>query len=1061
MQRVDLVDEPSSIDGDLPFRLLADHLPALCFMADGGGRVRWCNRRWYDYTGALPGADPHEIWPSLHDPTLLDEIQARWDASIRSGEAGEMVVLLRGADARFRPFLTRAEPVKAPDGSVRCWLGTMTEIGEQREAEQNQRFLVQLGDALRDKSDPAEILFVTGRQLGTHLGLRRVGYGEVEEDGNTVIAGGRGWQPTDEPAVTEMLSLDSFGRGMADQLRRGEVSVIADTLIDPMTHGAAEVQSAYDIRASVTVPLIKNGRLAAVLYAQDSSPRAWRDAEVQLIREVAERTWATLERASAETARSESEQRLRESEARLRAIVDATPECVKLVAPDGSLDHMNAAGLRMLEADTDADALGRDIVKVIAPEHRARWRENHKRVCAGESLVWEFDVIGLKGTRRHMETHAVPLADAHGRMQQLAVTRDISTRKATEAALAESEARFRGVIETAHEGIWLVDREARTLFANQRMADLLGTTREEMQQRSVPDYSFAEDLEDTRQRIGNNLSGNPEQFEFRFRRTDGTPLPVLAATAPLRDGEGNIVGAVGMFSDLTERKQAEEKLRESEALLAAFMKHAPIGMYLKDADGRYLMLNPEMAKVFDRPLEEVVGESAAELFGPEEAAMIAEFDREILASGRSRRVEEHLPGRDDYEWSLVVRFPLALDEEKSTRIGGFDIDISDRKRAEAELQRSREALYQSEKLTALGSLLAGVSHELNNPLSVVLTLSELLEQKASGTPFSERAAKIHAAAARCGKIVQTFLAMARQRAPVRQSVSVNALVSGALELTAYSLRTGGVQIVQELAESLPLIEADADQLGQVLVNLLVNAQHALLERDTQRVLTIRTSADERSRRVRVEVEDNGPGVAPEIRRRIFDPFFTSKPQGQGTGIGLTFSLGIVEAHGGTLRLDDPPDGGARFTIELPARGEAMPAPGNGNERTAESASGRALVIDDEPDLGDALAEMLADEGYRVDVVRSGEDAKKMIALHDYDAVLSDLRMPGVDGPSLLDWLEDEHPYLVRRLAFVTGDTLGPTAARFLDRARRPFLEKPFDLSGLRRILAELGEGRHG
>lgn len=1058
MHRAELATaELLSVD-DLPFRQLADHLPALCFLADADGRALWCNRRWYDYTGVAPDADVAELWPSLHDPEHRHEALTNWSACIRAGRPGEMIVPFRGSDGRFRPFLTRAEPVRGPEGRVTCWLGTMTEIGEQQDAERNQRFLVQLGDELRDKTDPAEILAVTGQKLGEHLRVLRVGYGEVGSDQNCVEAGARGWQATDDPRLPVKVELDSFGLELADRLRRGEVSVVADTLSDPAVGGSAAVHLSFQIAASITVPLVKEGRLAALMYAHSATPRTWQASEVQLVREVAERTWATLERASAEAARRESEEKLRSSEAQLRAIVDATPECVKLVARDGSLHHMNAAGLRMIEADSES--IGTDILRVIAPEHRDHWREYHKRVCAGESLVWEFDVIGLKGTRRRMETHAVPLRGEDGRVHQLAVTRDVTERKATEIALAESEERFRRVIETAHEGIWLVDGRGTTLFVNERMAGLLGTTRDEMRGKRVPDFCFEEDLDAARERIANNLAGRREQFEFRFRRQDGSALPVLAATTPLHNSAGQVIGAVGMFSDLTERKRAEEKLRESEALLAAFRNNAPIGMYMKDSDGRYLMINPEMEKVFGLPARKVLGRTADELFGPGEATMINGYDREILTTGQPRSVEEFLPGRDEYSWSLVVRFPIVLEDGQAMRIGGFDIDISDLKRAESELQRSREALYQSEKLTALGSLLAGVSHELNNPLSVVLTLSELMEQKAAGTPFSERAAKIHAAAARCGKIVQTFLAMARQRAPVRKRVDANELVGSALELTGYSLRTGGVRIVEELAPDLPPIEADADQLGQVLVNLLVNAQHALLEREADRLLTIRTSADERSRAVRIEVEDNGPGIPAEIRRRIFDPFFTSKPQGQGTGIGLTFSLGVVEAHGGSLRLDDPPGGGARFTVELPACAGNSTLAGQEQDGTATAPCGRALVIDDEPDLGDALAEMLRDEGYAVDVTRSGEEAKRLIAEHSYDAILSDLRMPGVDGPALMDWVEDEHPALLSRLAFVTGDTLGPTAARFLERARRPTLEKPFDLAGLRRLLLELGRGRH-
>lgn len=631
----------------------------------------------------------------------------------------------------------------------------------------------------------------------------------------------------------------------------------------------------------------------------------------------------------ADAARREVEERLRESEARQRAIVDATPECVKIVGADGRLCYMNRAGLRMIDARWE-EADGIDVAEVVAPHHRAEWLRNHARVCAGEPVSWEFDVVGLAGTRRRMETHAVPLPGPDGALQQLAVTRDV-----------------------------------------------------------------------------------------------------------------------------TERREAEERLRQSEALLAAFMKNAPVGMYLKDADGRYLLLNPEMGKVFGRPVEEVVGRTAAELFGPEEAAMIAGHDRRIMETGRARSVEEHLPGHDSYEWSMVLRFPVSLAGERPTRIGGFDIDVTERKRTELELARSRDMLHQSEKMTALGSLLAGVSHELNNPLSVVLTLSQLLEAQLAGTPLAERAGKIADAAGRCAKIVGSFLAMARQKAPARARVDLNDVVRSALDLAGFALRAADVAVVRELDPDLPAVEADGDQLAQVVLNLLVNAQHALEEKSGERVLTVRTEADRRRRTVSLSVGDNGPGVPLELRRRVFEPFFTSKPQGRGTGIGLTISLGLVEAHGGTLRLADPQGEGACFVIELPVATARMEREEAGALIDPSPGTGSALVVDDDPEVGDALAELLTREHYRVQVARSGAEAQTFLAERRFDVVLSDLRMPGLDGRALLEWIERERPDQVERLAFVTGDTLGAATSGFLARAGRPVLEKPFSGEALRRLLAEL------
>ncbi len=870
--------------GEAPFRQLADHLPALCFIADRAGRVVWCNRRWHDYTGVPLDADPELAWPGVHDPQLLPGVLKRWSEALRTGEAGEAVVAIRGTDGRYRPFLTRAEPVRDQDGgAIACWLGTMTEISEQHEAERHQRFLVGLNDALRDATDPDSVQGAVRDMLRAHLEADHVDLAKVADIG--AFADVEGW--------AELCAARTWVK-----------------------------QDTQEGRSFIRVPLMRQGTIDAIFELGCDTPRAWRDADVRLVEDVAERSWTALERAAAENAR-------RESEARQRAIVDATPECVKIVSLAGELLYMNSAGLRMIDA-APGQAADLDVISLVAPDHRAAWIRNHGRVCAGEALAWEFDVIGLQGTRRRMETHAVPLAAADGSLQQLAVTRDV-----------------------------------------------------------------------------------------------------------------------------TERREAEERLRESEALLAAFMEHAPVGMYLKDADGRYLMVNPEMSKVFGRPAAQVVGRTATDLFGAGEATMIAAHDRRILDTLEPHSVEEFLPQLEAYGWSLVVRFPVATPGEQP-RIGGFDIDISEHKRAEAELARSREMLYQSEKLTALGSLLAGVSHELNNPLSVVLTLSQVLAAKAEGTPFAERATKIHRAATRCARIVQSFLAMARQKAPERARLDANDLARSALELTGYGLRMAGIDIVQHLDPGLPPLDCDGDQLSQVLLNLLVNAQHALEGSDGPRVLTIATSADAHRRVVTISIADNGPGVPAEIRHRIFEPYFTSKPQGVGTGIGLAFSLGIVEAHGGTLRLEDEPGGGARFVIELPAAVGVAAAEPVRTRHPHPPAAACALVIDDDAEVGDALAELLEQQGYHVKMARSGRQAQALLRRHSYDAVLSDVRMPDLDGRGLFAWLERERPECLPRLGFVTGDTLGSTASHFLAHAGRPVLEKPFDADSLRGFLSLLG-----
>jgi CheY-like chemotaxis protein len=269
------------------------------------------------------------------------------------------------------------------------------------------------------------------------------------------------------------------------------------------------------------------------------------------------------------------------------------------------------------------------------------------------------------------------------------------------------------------------------------------------------------------------------------------------------------------------------------------------------------------------------------------------------------------------------------------------------------------------------------------------------------------------------------------------------------------MRSNGIQVITDFAAGLPPVAADSDQLHQVIVNLLINAQQALQECDGRREIRVSTRHNGEKERVCITVADNGPGIPPEIARRIFEPFFTTKPQGAGTGIGLSFSHGVIEAHGGNLLLENG-EKGATFLIELPVNATPK-AVESAAPVTAESRRGKAMVVDDEPELASSLARFLEREGYRCTVVNSGREAIELAGVQEFDVILSDLRMPDVDGPALLKWLSANRPQMASRLGYVTGDTLGPAAVRFLGDAGRPFIEKPFSRQSIRDLLAELAD----
>jgi two-component system NtrC family sensor kinase len=541
-------------------------------------------------------------------------------------------------------------------------------------------------------------------------------------------------------------------------------------------------------------------------------------------------------------------------------------------------------------------------------------------------------------------------------------------------------------------------------------------------------------------------------------------------------------GIIAISRDLTalklhEQELAEQALRqaESEALHKAVVDTSLDCIIIIDGEGLVVDFNPAAEKLFGYGRDEAVGREISSLIIPESyrTAHHAGLAR-YLASGQTsvigRRVEMEAIAKNGQ--LIPVELAIADVSTGSKRFFTAHIrDLTPAKTAQFEIERQRETLYQKEKLAALGSLLSGVAHELNNPLSIVLGQAMMLRQKVSqeapalpaAQDLAERALRIENAANRCARIVKTFLAMARQRKTERDYVSLPAIVRDAVELLAYSLKTSDVTLSVDVDPALPETFADADLLHQVLVNLIVNARQALEEKGgAERRIFLKAVHEAQSDTIVMTVRDNGPGIPATIRNRIFDPFFTTKPQDLGTGIGLAVSRGLIEAHGGTLELSRPqPKSGAEFIIRLPVAGRETGEPPveEAVPQAAPVAARQAavLIVDDEPDLAELIADIAAGQGYRTLIAASGRAAQAILAENGeaVEAILCDIRMPDGDGPALYDWLSVHRPALIHRIGFVTGDTLGPSAGRFLARTGCPVIEKPFTPQDIGGVLGAL------
>src|SRR5262249_24133685 len=382
------------------------------------------------------------------------------------------------------------------------------------------------------------------------------------------------------------------------------------------------------------------------------------------------------------------------------------------------------------------------------------------------------------------------------------------------------------------------------------------------------------------------------------------------------------------------------------------------------------------------------------------------------------------------------------------------------------LKTTQAQLIQSEKLSGIGEFVAGVAHELNNPLTSVMGFSELLKRSDKDPQHQRYLEMIHQSSLRCQKIVQSLLSFARRHQPERKLASLNELAEGAVEILQYQMRTSNIEVITRLDPDLPQVLLDPHQIQQVFINIINNARQAIEAHRPNG--WVRITSERQGNRVRVIFQDNGPGIAEADLSKVFDPFFTTKEVGKGTGLGLSLCYGIIREHGGTIAVRSKLGHGAQFTVELPLAapsGEPKPevastapttapaepaAPLTGNGR--EGKGKKVLVIDDEEPILQIVREALSDHGYEVDVARDGESALKRLHQTAYDLALCDWKMPGLSGQQVYERLRASNPKLSDRMIFITGDVINDKTQKFLQERKKMCLSKPFSLSEFREAI---------
>jgi len=632
----------------------------------------------------------------------------------------------------------------------------------------------------------------------------------------------------------------------------------------------------------------------------------------------------------------------------------------------------------------------------------------------------------------------------------------------------QSETRFTELFHTLREGVYLASADDRITEVNPALAKMLGFEKEgditNLEISSL--FANAADREEERGKLSELGFLGAREVALKHRE-EGREVVAMHTAAVIRDPAGNFVRYQGTLVDVTEQREMERRLHREQEFARRLMDSFPDLVVALDREARYTFASPQIYDALGYRPEDLIGKRVGGRSDPHDrTAMLELFDNLIskrLSDGQIEYRTQHKNG----EWRVFRASARPLHDETG-RITGVIASARDI----TEQQILQQQLIQSERLAAMGQMIAGVAHELNNPLTAILGVTELLRDQTTDEAARRQLDLAHLQARRAAHIVESLLVFSRPATPRSTLLHLPDLLQRTLQLHEHSLRVNNIHVDLVARPDLPTVLGDSNQLTQVFLNLIVNAEQAIREIREKGTLRIRLGVV--GERVLITFQDDGVGIRRETLPRIFDPFFTTKRPGRGTGLGLSICMAIIREHNGDISAQPLSDGGSVFTVSLPVCTQSVafvePAPVPAASRVESRAPSaamqggkRILVVDDEQSILELVGEALGGRGFSVDRAANSEYALELAGLNSYDAILCDLNLESESGHVISGFdlhdriceMAETHSGARPHFIFMTGDLVEAAISEQAGREGNRFLQKPFRIAELLALLAEV------